>query len=67
MDRSWPLILTSVIIVAVGALLTVSPLASTLGFVPLPALYWLLLAIMLACYVVLTQLMKTWFYHRFGE
>ena len=41
---SWPLILTSVIIVAVGAWLTVSPLANTLGFVPLPPLYWLYLA-----------------------
>jgi len=30
---SWPLILTSLIIVAAGAWLTVSPLANTLGFV----------------------------------
>ena len=59
--------LTSVIIVAVGAGLTVSPLAGALGFVPLAPLYWLLLAIILVCYVVLTQLVKTWFYHRFGE
>src|SRR5450756_656466 len=64
---SWPLILSSVIIVAVGAGLTVSPLAGALGFVPLPPLYWLLLAIILVCYVVLTQLAKTWFYRRFGE
>jgi Mg2+-importing ATPase len=64
---SWPMIATSIIIVAVGAWLTVSPLADTLGFVPLPPLYWLLLAIMLLCYVVLTQLVKTWFYRKFGE
>ncbi|HEX7454477.1 MAG TPA: cation transporting ATPase C-terminal domain-containing protein, partial [Gallionella sp.] len=64
---SWPLIATSILIVAVGAGLTVSPLADTLGFVALPPLYWLLLAIMLLCYVVLTQLVKTWFYRRFGE
>jgi len=64
---SWPLIITSLIIIAVGAWLTVSPLADTLGFVPLPPLYWLLLAIMLPCYVVLTQLVKTWFYRRYGE
>ena len=64
---SWPLILTSVIIVAVGAWLTVSPLAGALGFVPLPPLYWLLLAIILVCYVVLTQLIKTWFFRGFGE
>ena len=64
---SWPLIASSLIIVAVGAWLTVSPLAGTLGFVPLPPLYWLLLAIMLPCYVILTQLVKTWFYRRYSE
>ena len=64
---SWPLIVSSLIIVAVGAWLPVSPLAGTLGFVPLPPLYWLLLAIMLIAYVILTQLVKTWFYHRYGE
>lgn len=30
-------------------------------------LYWLLLAIMLIAYVIMTQLVKTWFYHRYGE
>ena len=64
---SWQLIVSSLIIVAVGAWLPVSPLAGTLGFVPLPPLYWLLLAIMLIAYVILTQLVKTWFYHRYGE
>jgi Mg2+-importing ATPase len=64
---SWPLILTSIIIVAVGAWLTVSPLANTLGFVPLPPLYWLFLAIMLLSYAILTQVVKTWFIRRFGE
>jgi P-type Mg2+ transporter len=64
---SWPLILTSLIIVAAGAWLTVSPLANTLGFVPLPPLYWLLLAIMLLGYALLTQVVKTWFIRRFGE
>jgi len=64
---SWPLILTSVIIVAIGAGLTVSPLAGTLGFVPLPPLYWLLLAVILLGYAILTQGVKTWFIRRFGE
>ena len=41
--------LISVIIVAVGAGLTTPPLAGALGFVPLPPLYWLLLAIILVC------------------
>jgi Mg2+-importing ATPase len=64
---SWPLILTSLIIVTAGAWLTVSPLADTLGFVPLPPLYWLYLAIMMLGYAILTQVVKTWFICRFGE
>jgi Mg2+-importing ATPase len=64
---SWPLILTSLIIVAAGAWLTVSPLANTLGFVPLPPLFWLYLALMLLGYAILTQVVKTWFIRRFGE
>jgi len=64
---SRPLILTSLIIVSVGAWLTVSPLANALGLVRLPPLYWLLLLPMVLCYVVLTQLVKTWFIRRFPE
>jgi len=64
---SLPLIASSLIIVAVGAWLTVSPLADALGFVPLPPLYWLILAVMLVCYVILTQVVKNWFTRRFGE
>ena len=63
---SWQLMLTSVIIVAVGAWLTVSPLANSLGFVALPALYWPILALMLVGYVILTQVIKTWFYRKYG-
>jgi len=64
---SLPLIVTSLIIVAVGAWLTVSPIADALGFVPLPPMYWLLLTSMLVCYVILTQVVKMWFIRRFGE
>jgi P-type Mg2+ transporter len=64
---SWPLIMTSLLIVAVGAWLTISPLAGALGLVPLPPLYWLLLFGMLVAYVLLTQVVKTWFVRRFGE
>jgi Mg2+-importing ATPase len=64
---SWPLILTSLIIIAAGAGLIISPLANTLGFVPLPPLYWLLLALMLVGYAFLTQIVKTWFIRRFGD
>ena len=64
---SWPLLVTSIIITVVGAWLTVSPLAGILGLVPLPPLYWLLLAIILAGYALLTQLMKSLYYRYFAE
>jgi Mg2+-importing ATPase len=64
---SWPLMLTSLVVVAAGALLTISPLAGPLGFTRLPALYWAFLAGMLLAYVFLTQIVKTWFVRRFAE
>jgi Mg2+-importing ATPase len=64
---SRSLLFTSVLIVAIGAYLPYSPLAATLGFVPLPPLYWVLLLGMLVAYVILTQLVKTWFYRKFGD
>ncbi len=64
---SKPLLFTSLVIVALGAWLPFSPLAGALGFVALPPVYWLYLAGMLVCYVLLTQVIKTWFVRRFGE
>ena len=64
---SWPLMISSIVIMAVGAWLTVSPLADALGFVPLPPMFWALLALILASYVCLTQLMKTLYYRLYGE
>jgi Mg2+-importing ATPase len=42
----------------VGVLLPISPVAPYLGFVPLPGLYWPLLALTLLLYMALTQLAK---------
>ncbi len=65
---SAPLLLSSVVIVTVGALLTtLRPLAQVLGFTPLPWLYWPILFGMLSAYVILTQFVKTWFIRRFGD
>ncbi|MBI5876743.1 MAG: magnesium-translocating P-type ATPase [Chloroflexi bacterium] len=64
---SGVLMTTSLVIVAIGAWLTVSPFADPLGFVVLPPLYWLLLAVMLLAYVVLTQWAKGYFIRRYGE
>ncbi len=57
---SWPLIATTVAVMAVGASLPFSPVGPLLGFTPLPLLYWPVLAAILLGYVVLTQVVKTW-------
>jgi len=57
---SWQLTMTTLLIMAIGAYLPSSPLASFLGFVPLPPLFWLLLLLTLICYVGLTQVVKVW-------
>ncbi len=56
---SWPLMLTSVIVMAIGIYLPHSPFAAALGFVGLPALYWPLIVLTLLSYVVLTQFVKS--------
>jgi len=61
---SWQLTMTTLLIMGIGMYLPYSPLASTLGFVPLPPLYWLLLLLTLLCYVGLTQVIKTWLVRR---
>jgi Mg2+-importing ATPase len=55
---SWQLTVNTLLIMAIAAYLPFSPLASFLGFVPLPPLYWLLLLLTLVCYVGLTQFVK---------
>jgi Mg2+-importing ATPase len=64
---SGALVMASVVIPVVGVWLTVSPLAGTLGFVALPGRYWGLLATMLVAYMLLTQVVKGWFYRRYGD
>ena len=61
---SWPLIATSVIIMAIGIWLPYSPVAPFLYFVPLPWNYWPLIGLTLLSYVVLTQVLKTWLVRR---
>jgi Mg2+-importing ATPase len=63
---SLPLTVTGVAICLVGALLPYSPLAAKFGFVALPALYWLYLAVILVAYMVLTQVVKAKLIRRFG-
>ena len=61
---SWPLLVTSTVIMMVGVAIPYTPLGSYLGFTSLPLLYWPLLAVSLLGYVILTQLVKMWLLHR---
>jgi Mg2+-importing ATPase len=60
------LITTSIIISVIGIALPVTWIGASLGFVPLPPLYWPAVIAIVACYAVLTQLMKSWFVRRWG-
>ena len=57
---SWQLSMTTILIMFIGALLPYTPLATPLGFVPLPLAFWWFLLGTVACYVGLTQLIKQW-------
>ncbi|MFF4010476.1 magnesium-translocating P-type ATPase [Streptomyces sp. NPDC001717] len=63
---SWPVMVMTVLAVLTGLWLPFSPLASSLGFVALPASYFPWLIGVLLAYCTLTQLVKTWYVRRFG-
>ena len=56
---SWPVLAMSLVIMAIGIAIPLSPVGSALGFTKLPALYWPLLGITLLFYVLLTQGVKS--------
>ena len=47
-------------------ILPFTPLASVLGFTPLPAEFFGLLAGLMTVYLVMVGVMKRWFYRRFA-
>ncbi|RFT14935.1 MAG: Mg(2+) transport ATPase, P-type [Candidatus Saccharicenans subterraneus] len=60
------LMMTTLIIMLIGAWLPYSPLASLLGLVPLPAIYWLWIGAFLLMYSALAHKVKRWFFNKFG-
>jgi Mg2+-importing ATPase len=56
---------TSLAVVAVATALPYTPLGAGLGFVPVPGLFFLILAGMVVAYLAMVQVVKTWFYRRF--
>jgi P-type Mg2+ transporter len=63
---SLPMLLITATVMCIGMYLPFSPIGSSLGFVPLPAIYFLWLAGILTCYCALTQFVKTWLIENYG-
>jgi Mg2+-importing ATPase len=63
---SAALIGTTLIICLIGCALPYGWVGQALGFVPLPPLYWPMVAVFLLAYAVLTHLVKAWFVRRWG-
>lgn len=63
---STELIMTSIVVAAIGIALPFTHAGALLGFAPLPPLYWPSLAAILLCYGLLANVVKSWFVRRFG-
>jgi Mg2+-importing ATPase len=63
---SRALIFTSLLIAAIGIYLPFSPLAGALGFVGLPGLYFAVLTAIVITYMLMVQLVKSWFVRKYG-
>ena len=65
--RSRPsraMLIVTMLVVAVTLALPVSPLAPALNFAPLPPIYLLFIAAIVAAYIAAAELIKRWFYRR---
>ena len=61
-----PLLVTTIAIVAFGIAIVVGPQAHVFKFAPLPMAYFPWWAGMVAGYIVLTQVVKSWYLKRYG-
>ncbi len=64
---SWPLMVMTFAIMAIGIAIPFTPFGSYIGLMPLPMSYFPWLIATLLCYCVLTQLIKTWYIRKFGK
>lgn len=61
---SWPLSLTTLIVIMFGVWLPYSPLGPALGLTALPTMYWPILLLTLLGYLATTQIIKMWLLRR---
>jgi len=64
---SRPLILSSLIVIATAMILPFTPLGELFKFERPPLLFFLILAGLVAAYLVLVEIVKRWFFRRFGN
>jgi Mg2+-importing ATPase len=60
------LTLTSLTVVFAAMILPMTPIGAPLGFVPPPAKFFVILAVMVAVYLWIVELVKRWFYRQFA-
>jgi hypothetical protein len=58
------LVISSIAIITFALVVPFTPLGGVFGFVPLPPLFYGLLAILLGAYLMLAEVVKRWFYKR---
>lgn len=63
---AWPLTVMTLLIMGIGIILPLSPVAPYLDLQPLPLAYYGWLVVILLGYALATQLMKTWYSRRYG-
>ena len=63
---AWPLIVMTILIVAIAIALPQSPIASYFKFEALPLAYFPWLVVVLVAYIALTQVVKSFYARRFG-
>ncbi len=61
------LVAMSLFIISVGIVIPFLPLAKSLGFVQPPIPYFLILVLIVGCYLVSVQWVKAWFVKKFGQ
>ncbi|MBF0544254.1 MAG: magnesium-translocating P-type ATPase [Candidatus Riflebacteria bacterium] len=60
------LLLSTIVVMMIGAVLPYTPVATMIGLVPLPLSFWVWIIGFLFTYSMLTHLVKTWFFKKYG-
>lgn len=66
-NPSKPLLITTISVLVFAFALVNSKFGAYLGFAPLPWLFYLILFFILVVYLVLVQIVKTWFLKKYGN